>query len=140
MTEEDTRAAQWLLEGTTISSGVIHYWMLQRLHLETHTVEPAAGTDKASAGADRSSDTRLFMAPSLVRARSVYKDLSILSFYHTHTHARTHTRTHARTRAHTHTRTRTLQTHALLEMNWYNENLRKLQTSIQNRRGGFSWG
>ena len=45
-------------------------------------------------------NNRLFMAPHLVRAWSVYKGLQISSFYHTHTH--THTLSLSLTHTHTH--------------------------------------
>ena len=45
-------------------------------------------------------NNRLFMAPHLLRAWSIYKDIRIYSFHHTHTH--THRGTQANRHAHAH--------------------------------------
>ena len=48
------------------------------------------------AGSRRNNNNRLFMAPHLVRAQSVYKDIRIHTRTHTHTHTHARARTHAR--------------------------------------------
>ena len=87
---------------------------------------------------DDDNNNGLFMAPHFVRAQSTYKDIRICSVHYTHTctHTHAHTRmhayacththtlacTHARAHAHTQTyTTHTLQIHALLVTDWYNE-------------------
>ena len=47
----------------------------------------------------------LFMAPNLIKAQSVYKNIRLHSFHHTHTHMHAHMHTHACTHTHTHTHT-----------------------------------
>ena len=46
---------------------------------------------KVLKGLNNRNNDILFMVPHLVRAWITYKDIKILSFYHTHTHTHTHT-------------------------------------------------
>ena len=72
-------------------------------------------------------------------------DAQTYSNTRTHTHARTHahrhTHTRARARTHTHTRTRThtLQIHALLTMDWYNEKTENDRSSCRKEEMGFQF-
>ena len=72
----------------------------------------------------------------------LWHPISLCSFHHTHTHTHTHTPSHMHTHTHTHTHTTNTCITGVGLVEWEE---RKLQISLQKRRGWFSvlkrmWG
>ena len=59
-------------------------------HTHTHT-HTAQGCHRTIKFLKYNNNNKLFMAPHLVRAQNIYKDIRICSFHHTHTLTHPHT-------------------------------------------------
>ena len=97
--------------------------------------EGGVGNGQEGVSDDNNNNDRLFMAPHLIRAWSVYKDIRICSCHHTlHMPVCTHTRTH------THTDWHQSGTHDCMNSHTYITHARLLSIQIRAGEWGGGWG